>query len=373
MQYTLNIHTIIETALQSKASDIILKAGAVPAFRLDGKIIQTLLAKLTSTMTRELAFEILCACSRDRMLVGHEDSEDTESLMKRLDRLEELDVVFTVPNRVRVRANLFLEGGSIGITLRVLRLHPATLEELHLPLVLKKQALEPHGLIIITGPTGSGKTTTMAALIEEINLNKNANIFTIEDPVEYLFEDKRSVIHQREVGRDTHSFATALRSVTRQTPDVIAIGELRDRETMEVALSASEIGHLVITTLHTTTAANTLDRIVHSFPDHLANKICQQISASLLCITSQRLLPHASGVGRIPAVEVLINSPTIRKHLEQGETHDLPGLMRDGAHFGMNTLNQALATLCEKQAVQESVALQFTSNPSELKQILRQQ
>ena len=199
--------------------------------------------------------------------------------------------------------------------------------------------------MILTGPTGSGKTTTMAALLEEINRNKYANVFTIEEPIEYVFKDKKSVIHQREVGQDTQSFATALHSVTRQSPDVIAIGELRDRETMEVAMTAAEIGHLVITTLHTTSAAATVDRIVNSFPEHLNQQICQQLSASLLCVTSQRLVRRTQGGGRLPAVEVMTSSPTVKKQLEEGDATDLYASIRDGGHFGMNTINQALENL----------------------------
>jgi twitching motility protein PilT len=234
-------------------------------------------------------------------------------------------------------------------------------------------ALEPQGLIIITGPTGSGKTTTMAALIEEINRNKNAHLFTIEDPIEYIFKDKQSVIQQREVGTDTENFATALRSVTRQTPDVIAIGELRDRETMDVAMTAAEIGHLVITTLHTTSAAATVDRIVNSFPEHLKKQTCQQLAASLLCVTSQRLVQRAGGAGRVPAVEVMTNAPRIKKTLDDGDTTDLYACLREGAHFGMNTMNQALEKLVLSKAISVETAIQYAGNPAELRQMLRHQ
>lgn len=368
-----SIHALLETSLEQRASDLIIKAGAPPVLRIDGRITPLKLPVIAVEEARELAYEILCAACRDRMLHQATDTDDTEELLRKLDKQQEIDVVFTIPGRMRVRANLFLERGVIGAALRMIRLHPATLEELNLPASLRRFALEPHGLIIITGPTGSGKTTTMTALIEEINRNRQANIFTVEDPVEYLYEDKKSLIHQREVGHDTQSFATALRSVMRQTPDIIAIGELRDRETIEVALSASETGHLVVTTLHTPSAATTLDRLVNYFPHHLKSQICQQLSASLLCITSQRLVSHASGKGRIPAVEILINSPTVRKHLEEGHTHDLYATMRDGAHFGMNTINQALVALYENKAITFDDALRNAGNAAELRQILRKQ
>lgn len=340
-----SIHELLELAINNKASDLVIKAGAAPALRIDGRMEWTKLPVISPEATRELAYEVIFSASRDALLqypnsrgIGIE-MEDADIRMKELENKQELDLVFTIPGLARVRANLFMQRGTVGAALRIIPLHPYTVDQLGLPPILKKLALEPQGLIIFTGPTGSGKTTTLAALIEEINRNKNANIFTIEEPIEYVFEDKKSVVLQREVGQDTLSFETALRSVTRQTPDVIAIGELRDRETMEVAMTAAEIGHLVLTTLHTTSAAATIDRIVNSFPEHLKKQVCQQLAQSLLCVTSQRLVHRAAGVGRVPAVEVMTISPTIRKQLEDGETSDLYAHIRDGGHFGMNTMN----------------------------------
>ena len=212
-------------------------------------------------------------------------------------------------------------------------------------------------------PTGSGKTTTMAALLEEINRNKYANVFTIEEPIEYVFKDKKSVIHQREVGRDTQSFATALHSVTRQSPDVIAIGELRDRETMEVAMTAAEIGHLVITTLHTTSAAATVDRIVNSFPEHL--KSADLSAVERVAAVCDVAATGAAGAGRgrsSPAVEVMTSSPTVKKQLEEGDATDLYASIRDGGHFGMNTINQALENLVCGETITYEEAIQFAGN-----------
>ena len=345
--------------------------------RVDGKMQFTELSAISSENARELAYEILFCASRDTLLQYphsqecEEDMEDTETRMRRLEQKHELDLVFTIPPLARVRANLFLQRGAIGAALRIMPMHPYTLDELGLPPILKKMALEPQGLIILTGPTGSGKTTTLAAIIEEINRNKHANIFTIEEPIEYIFTDKKSMIHQREVGQDTETFATALRSVMRQTPDVIAIGELRDRETMDVAMMAAEIGHLVITTLHTTSAATTVDRIVNSFPEALKRQVCRQLEVSLLCVTSQRLVHRANSVGRVPAVEVMTASPMVKKQLEDGETGDLYTYIRDGAHYGMNTMNQALEELYKRKKISLEEALQFAGNPTELKQTLR--
>ena len=374
-----SIHELLEVAIKSKASDVVIKAGAVPAIRVDGRMRLTDLPVLSSHVTRELAFEIMYSAHRDAMLQSADaDDEggelpDADTLMKELEQRQELDMVFSIPRLARVRANLFLQRGTVGAALRLIPLHPYTIDELALPPVLKKMAMEPQGLIIITGPTGSGKTTTMAAMIEEINRQTYSNIFTIEEPIEYVFVDKKSVIHQREVGMDTRSFETALRSITRQTPDVIALGELRDRESMEVAMGAAEIGHLVITTLHTTSAAATIDRIVNSFPLHLKQQVCQQLSASLLCVTSQRLVRRAGGNGRIPAVEVMTHSPTVKKQLEEGETGDLYAAIRDGGHFGMNTMNQSLEKLYLARAITYEEAVQFAGNPTELRQMLRRQ
>ena len=371
----LSIHELLEVAIKHKASDLVIKAGASPAIRADGRMQVTDLPIVTAEGTRELAFEIMFSSNRDIMLQRGGDHggevEDADRRMQDLENKQELDLVFTIPGLARVRTNLYMQRGTVGAALRIIPLVPYTIDELGLPSNLKKMALEPQGLIIITGPTGSGKTTTLAALIEEINRNKPANIFTIEDPIEYVFSDKKSVVHQREVGTDTCSFETALHSVTRQNPDVIAIGELRDRETMEVAMTAAEIGHLVITTLHTTSAAATVDRIVNSFPLHLKKQVCQQLGASLLCVTSQRLVHRASGAGRVPAVEMMTSSPMIKKQLDDGETNDLYACIRDGGHFGMNTMNQALERLTQTRSITFDEAIQCAGNQAELRQMLR--
>ncbi|MCW3053627.1 MAG: Twitching mobility protein [Chthonomonadales bacterium] len=372
-----SIHDLLEIAIKHKASDLVIKAGAVPALRVDGRMQLTELPVISAAATRELAYEIMFSAARDTLLqdpkandIGME-MDDPEARMQELEKHQEIDLVFTIPGLARVRANLFMQRGTVGASLRIIPLHPYTIDQLILPPILKKLVLEPQGLIIITGPTGSGKTTTLAALVEEINRQKYANIFTIEEPIEYLFQDRKSVVHQREVGQDTQSFEAALRSVTRQSPDVIAIGELRDRETMDVAMTAAEIGHLVITTLHTTSAAATIDRIVNSFPQHLKRQICQQLSASLLCVTSQRLVHRSNGMGRIPAVEVMTASPTVKKQLEEGDTADLYNCIREGGHFGMNTMNQALEKLVHSKVISHDEAVQFAGNQAELRQMLR--
>jgi twitching motility protein PilT len=372
-----SIHELLEIALRQRASDLILKSGMPPALRVDGEMELTHLPKLSAEDTRELAYGVLYSASRDHLLqhaenvVEHSDQDSTEEFIRLLLSGEEIDVVFTIPNRMRVRANLFLQRGTIGAALRLIPLNPYTIDQIKLPPVLKEMALRPHGLIIITGPTGSGKTTTMAAILEEINHRRHCNIYTIEDPIEYIFTDKMSVVHQRQIGSDTRSFASALRSVTRQTPDVIAIGEMRDAETMDVAMTAAEIGHLVITTLHTVSAPATVGRIINSFPQHLQRQVSSQLASSLLCITSQRLAHHCSGKGRVAAVEVLTNSPTVSKQIEEGEIGELYNSIRDGQHFGMNTMNQALEKLFLSRQITYEEAMQYCGNATEMKQLLR--
>ena len=373
-----SIHDLLEVALKRRASDLLIKAGSPPSLRIDGQMEVTDLPCLTPEDSRELAYSVIDSSRRDRLLGLCEtdvdpsvEIEDAERVIARLRDSDEVDLVFTIPRMVRVRANLFLQRGTIGAALRIIPLNPYSVDQLGLPPVLKEMALLPQGLIVITGPTGSGKTTTMAALVEEINRQRKANIFTIEEPIEYVFTDKESVIHQREIGYDTRSYESALRSVMRQTPDVLVIGELRDEATMDVAMTASEIGHLVITTLHTVSAAATVDRIINSFPRHLKGQVSAQLAASLVCVTSQRLLRRADGRGRLPAVEVMTNSPTIRKEIEEGNTGELYASIRDGQHFGMNTMNQALAKLHQDKKITYEEAVQYAGNATELKQMLR--
>lgn len=374
-----SIHAFLEVALKKHASDLVIKAGAPPSFRVDGDMQIDDSAPLSSQDTYELSCGIIDSASRDYLLRKAEmdgDGDetqliDTEKIMERLQTGHEIDLVFTVPSLVRVRANLFMERGAIGTVCRIIPLTPYSIQELSLPAVLKDIVLQPQGLIIITGPTGSGKTTTLSALVEEINRTRRANIFTIEDPVEYIFIDKKSVIHQREIGTDTQSFKSALHSVTRQSPDIICIGEMRDVETMDVAMTAAEIGHLVITTFHTVSATATIDRIIDSFPAHLHRQISTQLAASLLCVTSQRLARRATGVGRLPAVEVMMNSPTVRKQIEDGETNELYNSIRDGSHFGMNTMNQAIEKLYQNKSITYDEAMLLAGNSAELRHMLR--
>lgn len=372
------IHNLLETALTSGASDLILKVGTPPVLRVDGTIQKIETPPLDTQDMQAIAYGIIYCTLRDFLIqnpdadIPDPDSEadSAERWMKELRNSNELDLVFTIPRRARVRANLFLQRGVISAVLHLIPLFPPTLEELHLPAMLKEVALLTQGLIVIAGPTGSGRTSTLAALIEEINRCQHRHIFLMESAAEYLFNDKQSVIQQREFGKDTRNLTTALQSVLQLSPDVIALGGTQDRETLEFALNAAESGHLVLTLVHAGSAVSALDRIINAFPDRLQPQITSQLSANLLCAVSQRLVPCATGSGRVPAVEVLTSSPLVRKHIESGARDDLYSVIRDGQHYGMQTLSQSLAALVQSGDITRETAHQYTSNASEIEALL---
>jgi twitching motility protein PilT len=374
----MTIHDLLETAIKNRASDLLLKAGSPPMMRVDGRLLTTRGAAMSAEETEALAQSIIYTSSRDHLLklsnpavaLDESDQLGAEGMLARLHDQEEVDMVFTIPGLVRVRANLYLQQGTVAAALRIIPLQARTLAELNLPPILREAAGRPQGLIVVTGPTGSGKSTTLAGIIEEINNTRAANIVTVEDPIEYVFTDKKSMIQQREIGQDTRSFNTALRSVLRQSPDVIMLGEMRDPETIEVALTAAEVGHLVLTTLHTTGAPQTVERIMNSFPAEKRQQIRTQIAGGLLCIASQRLVPRAEGVGRIPAVEVMTGSPTVKRQIESGETATLGETIREGTHFGMQSFNASLVALANAGAVTAETALAASPDAAELRQLL---
>ncbi|MBM3458214.1 MAG: PilT/PilU family type 4a pilus ATPase [Armatimonadetes bacterium] len=374
-----NIHELLELAIRHRASDLFLKAGSPPALRIDGTVVSTKLPALDASDTEELAHSVIYSASRDYLLRFHAPGKEPTDIppmadehMKQLTEKEEVDLVFTIPNLIRVRANLFLQQNTVAAALRIIPLHPFSVEELNLPRVLRELADARHGLILVAGPTGSGKSTTLAALLDHINSTRHGNIITVEDPIEYVFEDKKCVVYQREVGRDTMTFASGLRSVLRQSPDVIMLGEMRDAETMAVALGAAEMGHLVLTTVHTNSAGATVERIVNAFQPHERTQIRSQLAAVLTGIVSQRLLKRANGPGRVPAVEIMINTPSMRKHIDEGNTHEIYNAIRDGRHFGMNSMNQSLEKLVQAKLISNEDALSNAGNIQELRQLLRQ-
>lgn len=373
-----SIHDLLDLAIKERASDLLLKSGAAPAMRVDGQITSTSLPPLTAEQTEELAQSIIYTASRDYLLqfkgTGPEKLQDLDvagEKMRQLQAAEELDLVFTIPGLVRVRANLFLQRTTLAAALRIIPLSPPSLDDLGLPGVARDLCRHREGLILVTGPTGCGKSTTLAAMLDEINTTRSCNIVTIEDPIEYVFEDRKSVILQREVGRDTRSYEAALKSVLRETPDVIMIGEMRDVETTRVAVLAAEMGHLVFSTLHTNSAAATVDRIVNAFPPHEKNLLRAELASVLIGVLSQRLIRKADGPGRVVAVEVMTHSPTVRKQIEEGNSAELYAAIRDGGHFGMNTMNQALEKLYQAKLISYDDAIANAGNVAELRQMLR--
>jgi twitching motility protein PilT len=373
-----SIHDLLDIALNERASDLLIKAGAAPALRVDGQIVLTQLPPLTAEETEELAQSIIYSGSREYLLqfrgLGPEKLQDLDvasGKMRELQEKEELDLVVTIPDLVRVRVNLFLQRGSVAAALRIIPLQPPTIESLGLPAATKELSEHTQGLILVTGPTGCGKSTTLAAMLENLNATRAVNLITIEDPIEYLFADKKGVIHQREVGRDTRSYSAALRAVLRENPDVIMIGEMRDAETMSVAITAAEMGHLVFSTLHTSSAGATVDRIVNTFQPHEKAQMRAQLAAVLLGVFSQRLVRRTPGPGRVVAVEVMTNSPTVRKQIDEGNSAELYAAIRDGGHFGMNTMNQALEKLYQSKQISYDDALANAGNAAELRQMLR--
>jgi len=373
-----SIHDLLEVAIAQNASDLLIRAGSLPSMRVDGQLQSIGSDPLSVEDTEDLIHSIIYSSIRDYLLqVGPNASkfsgeELVDKKVQTLREMEEIDLVFTIDGLARVRANLFLQRNSVGAALRIIPLTPQTIEDLNLPLILRDWASYPNGLIIITGPTGSGKSTTVAAMVEHINTARQCHIVTIEDPVEHVFQNKLSIINQREVGTDTKSFASALRAVLRQTPDVIVIGEMRDPETMRVAITAGEVGHLVITTLHTTSAIATIDRMLNSFSADERAQVATELSGSLIGISSQRLVLRASSSGRLPAVEIMTASPTVKKLIEDMNTGELYATVREGQHFGMNTMNQALERLCQTKAITpEEALLHAGMNVMELRQMLR--
>jgi twitching motility protein PilT len=350
----MELEQLCRFAVDSQASDLFIKAGSPPALRVHGRIVPTDLPALTAEDTERLAHSIM--------------SDDQVQAFR---DYHELDLAFTLADIARFRCNVYVQRDSHAMVLRIVPLQILSIEELGLPKALDDLCKPKQGLVLVTGPTGCGKSTTLAAMIDVINATRHANVVTIEDPIEFVHADKLSVLSQREVGIDTESFYDAMKYVVRQSPDVILIGEMRDTETMRVALSASETGHLVFSTVHTTSAADTVERIVSIFPPHEKSQICLRLSTSLLGIVSQKLVPRSDGTGRVPAVEVMINTPTVAKLIEEGRSSQIYSAMNEGGYWGMQTMNQSLVKYWRAGVISEEDALTYAGNLTELKQMLR--
>ena len=331
----MELRKVLEKANEVGGSDIHFVAGRPPMIRIDGELLDTGdFEKLMPAILKKLAEEIL---SEDQYIQFKKDLE--------------YDFAFGVAGLGRYRANIHMQRGTIGITIRVLSTTISTFEELNLPETLKQFTEYKNGLVLVTGPTGSGKTTTLAAMIDKINDEKAYHIITIEDPIEYLHSHKKSVVEQREIRADTDSFKTALKYILRQDPDVILVGEMRDLETIEAAITAAETGHLVFGTLHTNSASKTIDRIIDVFPRERQAQIRSQLSTSLRGVIAQQLIPLKSGKGRRVALEVLVGTPAIGNLIREGKIHQIQSVLQTGARFGMITMDRSLEDLFQKNLI----------------------
>ena len=341
---------MLRKMVMERASDLLIKVGVPPSIRVDGKIYFFQSDPLTPQDVQDMYKQI------------------EESKREGFKGATELDTAYEFPGVGRFRVNIFRQRGYLGMVFRHVESQIPTFEDLNLPLdQLQKLATRQRGLILITGVTGSGKSTTLAAMLNYINSNFNKHIVTIEDPIEFVFKDKKCIIDQREVGVDTESFGLALKYVVRQSPDVILIGEMRDRETMEAAISAAETGHLVLSTLHTVNAQQTVERIINFFPPHQHQLIRLQLAMILEGVISQRLIARKGKKGRVPAVELMMRSPTMREVLMDGETEELYKVLKEGEYFGSMTFNQSLKRLYETGLISLEDAMSASDNPDEFK------
>ncbi|MFH1582639.1 MAG: type IV pilus twitching motility protein PilT [bacterium] len=351
--YQDQLSDLLKITIKEQASDLHISRGHPPVLRISGKLVPLIKnKKLESQDTKGLAKTIL----------------SEEQWQRFLDE-KEIDFSYSFENN-RFRVNVFFQEGEVAMALRLIPFAIKTIDELNLPILLRNFTKVSQGFVLITGPSSQGKSTTLAAIIDEINHNRAEHIITIEDPIEYIFQDDRSIIDQREVYKDTLSFPKALRATFRQDPDVIMVGEMRDPETMATAITAAETGHLVFATLHTNSAAQSVHRIVDSFPASQQNQIRAQLSGSLLGIVSQRLVPRIKG-GMIPACEIMITTPAVANLIRENKIHELPLVIETSNEIGMISLNRALADLVRRKEISLESALNYSSNSAELKMLVK--
>jgi len=347
----MELNDILAIAVKGLASDIHLKSGLPPLFRVDGALVPlNKVDRLTPEQLHAFATAIM-----------------TPGLKNHFEKHHEVDLAYSIAGLGRFRVNIFMQRGVIGIVFRVIPFGVKTIEQLVLPKAVERVAMEPRGLVLVTGATGSGKSTTLAAMVDYINTNRTCHIITVEDPIEFLIRDKRSIVNQREIGVDTNSFANALRAALRQDPDVILVGEMRDYETIETALMAAETGHLVLSTLHTIDAVESITRIVSVFPPHQQPQIRLQLASIIRGVISQRLVPRADGKGRVPAVEILVASARVRECIADAEmTKELHDAIAKGfTTYGMQSFDQSLMQHVKAGVVSYEEALLNVSNPDD--------
>jgi twitching motility protein PilT len=349
----MHVNDLLKIAVDSGASDLHIKVGSYPMMRIRGVLVPAIEDK-------KLDHDDVVAMSAAVMSTAQR---------QKFKEAQEVDLAYSVPGLGRFRCNIFQQRGTVGLVLRVIPMQIRTIDELGLPPVLKRIADEERGLVLVTGTTGSGKSTTLAAMIDYINKSRSSHVMTVEDPIEFLHRDMKSMVNQREVAVDTKSFAHALRSALRQDPDVILVGEMRDFETIETGLLAAETGHLVFSTLHTLDATETINRIIAVFPPHQQKQVRLQLASVLRAVVSQRLIPKADGKGRAPAVEVMVSTPFIRDCIvDKDKTHLIPGAIAAGtSQYGMQTFDQSIFALFQQGLVSYEEALRWATNVDEFK------
>lgn len=346
---TVSLRTLLDEMIERGASDLHISAGDRPKLRVDGDIVPSLVEQvLTPRDTLQLAYSVL-----------------TENQKKRFEMEDELDFSFGIANLSRFRGNVFKQRGCVSMVIRCIPFQIKTFAELQLPSVIAGFAERPRGLVLVTGPTGSGKSTTLAAMIDKINSERRGHIITVEDPIEFIHRHRNCIINQREVGADTKSFASALKYALREDPDVILIGEMRDLETIQAALTIAETGHLVFATLHTNSAAEAINRIIDVFPSHQQSQVRAQLAFVLEGIITQVLLPKLTGRGRAMAAEILVVTPAIRALIRDDKVHQIYSLMQSGKKFGMQTMNDALYQLYVTRQVSADECVRSSGDPNE--------
>jgi len=349
-----NLHQLLKAMTEKGASDMHVTTGAPPLLRIDGAVVPLKLPPLGPVETKQLCYSIL-----------------TEEQRIQFEKANELDLSFGVKSLSRFRANIFMQRGAVAGAFRTIPFKILSFEELGLPKVIGELANKPSGLILVTGPTGSGKSTTLASMVDKINSEQRLHIITIEDPIEYLHPHKLSVVNQREVGTDTEGFKVALKYVLRQDPDVVLVGEMRDLETIEAALTISETGHLVFATLHTNSAISTINRIIDVFPPHQQQQVRSKLSFVLQAVVSQQLIPRLGAPGRVMAMEIMIPNAAIRNLIREDKVHQLYSQMQMGQDkHGMQTLNQALFSLYQRRIIALDEAMGRSLEPDELRMMI---
>src|SRR5213594_1914720 len=341
---------LLEVVLDRGASDLLLTAVGPPTIRLHGDLISLVDYPILSPLALQgMIYAIL-----------------PQKMRERLEGELELDMSYALPGKARFRVNVYFQRDSLGAAFRLIPYEIKSVDDLALPPVVSDLARFPRGFVVVTGPTGSGKSTTLAAMVDVVNTERQAHIMTVEDPIEFLHKHKKCVVNQREIGADTHSFSSALKHVLRQDPDVILVGEMRDLETIATAITAAETGHLVFATLHTQDAPQTIDRIIDFFPPHQQQQVRVQLAASLQGVVMQQLLPTADGTGLVLAIEILVATPAVRNLIREGKTHMIYSSMQAGARYGMQTMDQSLADLVKTHKITFELALERCHNAEDL-------